>query len=312
MSWPAREQRQAVDLPAKRDKGLVRAEFDAALFETEFYDNGDDSQEQNLKTLAPSPHQLQAIPRALIKSDVWHGLSSGARDLFRYLLDFSNTRSFKDVWPSVEKIEAELTIEKRSRRRYESELENAGLLKIHAPGRTVRKENGDVITFKSRSFEFLLISYINADYRAYNKAKGKIIYKPVRNYAAIMKQATEIGKKINFNIESLLTIKQGMDHLLNEFSKRLQIDGSDDLGHVHVLLHSTIFPPATAESELPHVVKIWPQKKNKDVIINPNETWKSFMRKIEKEIERAEFRRISAPLFQFSEKIELAKNRRAK
>lgn len=301
MSWPSSQQ--------KSERATT---FDGALFETEFYDSAEGEPSQSLKTLAPSPHQLQAIPRALIKSEIWRGLSSGARDLFYYLLGYSNTRSFKDVWPGSEKIELDLTIEKRTRRRYEQELESAGLLKIHPPGRTVKKDTGEYITYKSRSFEFLLISYINADYRAYNKAKGKVVYKPVRNYAAIMKQATEIEKKINYNIESLLATKHGMDHVLDEFSKRLQFDSSDDLGRVHVHLHSTIFPPGLVDSELPEMVKVWQKAKNKDVIINPNETWKGFLKKLEKEIDYAQKRKTLAPLFEFSKKLEASKTRRTK
>lgn len=283
--------------------------FDPELFQVETENEADD---QAGKTLGPSPHQLQAIPRALVKSDVWKGLSPGARDLFRYLLDYSNTRSFKEVWPGVEKIEADLNIDKKTRRRKEIELEAAGLVKIHAPGRTVRKDDGNYFTYKSRCFEFLLISYINADYRAYNKSKNKVIYKPVRNNAAILKQAIEIGKKINFNVNSLLQMKEGMAHLLDEFSKRLKFNGTDDLGRVHVLLHSTIFPPTLAESELPENVVVWQEKKNKDLILSPGETWKGFLKKLDRELERAAMHKNSAPLMQFLEQVEVEKKRKAK
>lgn len=251
------------------------------------------------RTLPPSPHHLSAMPRALRKSETWKQLSPGARDLCRYLLEHSNTRSFKDVWPGSKTIEADLGIDKRTRRRYEVELVKKNLLRIFEPGRTVKMPDGSFQTFKSRVFRFLFKSYINQDYKDHNRAAGKEIYRTISEMDALEDYLISLCDKLQFDASRLQNTLDATKFALDQAAKRLQIDSIDHLGRVHVRLHSTLYDSEALSRALPDNVLIFPEKKNKDFVINTRETWESFTGKLTRKIEYAQKRAKALPLLDF-------------
>lgn len=198
-----------------------------------------------------SPHSLIALPRSLLMSQLWRGLGSGPRDLFYYLLGYSDTRTFKAVWPSAEKIEYDLNIDKRTRRKYETALERYGLVQIIGQG----EQDSDGHRFKSRRFTITLDAFIFADKAAFNLSKQSDIY--------------------NLSYSSYVDLV-----LLDELAKRMKFTGIDDREVIHYAVHSRVYTPKLAESRLPSNVLLFPETKNRDVIINASATWRTIEKQI--------------------------------
>jgi len=254
-----------------------------------------------------SPHMLLAIPRALAGSQLWRDLGSGPRDLYQYLLARSNTRSFKDVFPGAETIERDLNLDKRTRRRYERALVEAKILRIVMPGE--RDDAGN--KHMSRRFAFPIVRYINADRRAYNESKGKMIYPPLKDMSELWREVERYAAKIHYNTANVKRRSEIVDAALDQLAKRLQITGTDHLGRVHIVLHSRVFEPSMATPVLPENVLLFPDKKNKDLIINDAETWRTFEKKIYKALADAAAKREAQPLLDFMSAANAAATKKA-
>lgn len=252
-----------------------------------------------------SPHILIGIPKSLVKSTLWRQLGPGPRDLLQYLLSRSNTRTFKDVYPGRDTIMNDLGLDVRTLRRYEQILENSKLIKIIQPGE--RDEFGQ--RYRSRRFKFTLVKYINADRREYNEKHGGEFYQPIRDMHALWSEVERMAKELQFDASQIKRRDEVVHMALDELAKRLQIDSVDHLGRVHIILHSRIYKPELAHPVLPDNVLLFPDKKNKDIIINPSETWKGFERKLNKALSDAEKRRKTQPLIALFSTIEKAESK---
>lgn len=262
------------------------------------------------KVLPASPHHLSALPRSLRASDTWKKLSPGARDLCRYLLEYSNTRSFKSVYVGSETIERDLGIDKRTRRRYERELQGIHyqgdthentlpLIRIHEPGATIIDKNGGVKTYKSRLIRFQFVYFINEDYAAFNREHGVSVYKYLTDIESAQDLLQSMCDSMQIDIRKISDTEAAKKIVLDQASKRMQIDSIDDLGRVHVRLHSTVYDYAALQRMLPHGVILVHEKRNKDAIVSPRETWKNLIQKIHKKIEWAKVKNNASGLLDF-------------
>lgn len=252
------------------------------------------------KALPPSPHQLLSIPRSLFKSRLWAELKSGPRDLLQYLLSYSNTRTFKDVWPSAETIEKDLGIDKRTRIRYEKALVSKNLIRIFEPYTQIKLKNGKTETASSRRFRFLFKGYIAKDFQEFNNAHG-MTYPIVDDLEILAESLDTIAKKIKYDLNELQDRFSAAQFVLDKIAQRLQFHSIDNAGRVHVRLHSTLYPVETAQKLLPANVLIFPQKK--DVVINPKTNWKKVKSALEAKAKRAEELAKDAPLLRWKEKL---------
>ena len=252
------------------------------------------------KALPPSPHQLLSIPRSLFKSRLWAELKSGPRDLLQYLLSYSNTRTFKDVWPSAETIENDLGIDKRTRIRYEKALVSKNLIRIFEPYTTIKLKTGRTETVASRRFRFLFKGYIAKDFQAFNTAHG-LTYPIVDDLEILAESLETIAKKIKYDLNELQDRFSAAQFVLDKIAQRMQFDSIDNAGRVHVRLHSTVYPVETAQKLLPANVLIFPQKK--DLVINSRTNWKKVKSSLEAKAKRAEELVKEAPLLRWKEKL---------
>jgi len=198
--------------------------------------------------------------------------------MYYYLLTKSNTRSFKDVWPGAETIEDDLNIDRRTRWNYEKQLTSAKILKIYQPGE--RDLNGD--RHRSRRFAFTITRYLNADRRAYNEKKGRVVYEPLRDMHSLWQEVERISARAGYDAQQIRDRAAASHLVLDQVAKRMKITGIDERGRVHVSIFSKLYPPAIAESQLPDNVLLFPEPANEDVIINSKETWSSIERKLHK------------------------------
>ena len=252
------------------------------------------------KALPPSPHQLLSIPRSLFKSRLWSELKSGPRDLLQYLLSYSNTRTFKDVWPSAETIEKDLGIDKRTRIRYEKALVSKNLIRIFEPYTTIKLKTGRTETVASRRFRFLFKGYIAKDFQEFNTAHG-LTYPIVDDLEILAESLDTIAKKIKYDLNELQDRFSAAQFVLDKIAQRMQFDSIDNAGRVHVRLHSTVYPVETAQKLLPANVLIFPQKK--DLVINARTNWKKVKSSLEAKAKRAEELVKEAPLLRWKEKL---------
>lgn len=263
-------------------------------------DKATDAQKNLEKALPPSPHQLFAIPKSLAKSQLWRDLKSGPRDLFLYLISYSNTRTFKDVWPSAETIETDLGLDKRTRIRYEKKLVQKNLIRIFEPYTSIKSRSGKSESVASRRFRFLLKGYIAKDFQDFNTAHG-MTYPIVDDLEILAESLETIAKKIKYDLTELQDRFSAAQFVLDKIAQRLQFDSIDDLGRVHVRLHSSLYPVETAQKLLPANVLIFPQKK--DVIIHPKATWKKTKAALEAKAQKAEALVREAPLLRWKQSL---------
>lgn len=263
-------------------------------------DKTPDTQKDLEKALPPSPHQLFAIPKALFKSPLWRDLKPGPRDLFLYLISYSNTRTFKDAWPAAETIEKDLGIDKRTRIRYEKKLVQKNLIRIFEPYTVLTKRNGEKHTVPSRTFRFLLKGYIAKDFRDFNAAHGSTY--PVVDDLEILAESLEgLAKKIKYDLSELKDRFSAAQFVLDQIAQRIQFDSIDNQGRVHVRLHSSFYPVETAQKLLPANVLIFPQKK--DVIINSRATWTKTKAALEAKATKAQALILDNPLLRWKDSI---------
>lgn len=247
----------------------------------------------------PYPHLLIGMPRSLAKSPGWLRLCAGARYYFLYLLSRSNTRSFKDVWPGIETIEAETGLDSRTRRRYEAQLKEEKFLKIIPPGRRDREG----ITRNSRRLCFTITKFINIDFRNYNEKSGSQIYEPIRDVQALEERLEQMARKNSVDISRVERKVDLIEAMLDQVAQRVQITGTDDRGNVHLTLHSEKYSPEFVQDALPSNVLVFPSKKNQDLIVAPKQSWLMLEKLIVRAFEAYQRHKKMQPLFDIVEKF---------
>lgn len=230
----------------------------------------------------PSPHALLAVPRSLIESKVWGRLQKGAQLFYLHLLMFSNTRTFKPVWPAQSLLHARTRMTPWTQRLYTAFLVEAGILIVHAPGKWQDPETGRSVP--SKVYEFPITEYINQDICAANKkavSKGmppryhekKDIHRLERTVLKLMR-ARRVQEKDLRAIKDRLSLAESY----LDFSARLiKIVGVEN-GAIHIELHTNSKPLAQyVEENLPKNVLLFPKKYTQDVIINKYRSWSEFV-----------------------------------
>jgi len=230
-----------------------------------------------------SPHHLIALPRSLRSSDTWRKLEQGSRDLYLYLLSYSHVRDFDFVYPSQERILADLDIDYKTLIRHEKLLVRAGILAVTRED-AKRKDRNNVIII-TKSYDFTITKFLNADYDNFNnKLGGEIAYFRKKDIYTLGKKIEQLEKKTKADLSHISNRLEKIETVLDFAAQRMKTVGIDENYNVRLEIYTNQKMLAEiVECELPKNVLLFPRKYQKDIPVLEWQSWQTMLRDVERQ-----------------------------